>query len=116
MTQYLEAQGYEIVLAKNGVEAIEAMRTQKPDLVLMDVQMPEMDGLEATRRIRADETIAHTPIIAVTSFAMESDREEIVAAGVNSYMTKPVGLKELVKEVARPLEKNEQESKGKASE
>ncbi len=85
MTQYLEAQGYEIFLAKNGAEAIEATRIQKPDLVLMDVQMPEMDGLEATRRIRADEAIADTPIIAVTSFAMESDREEIVAAGVNSY-------------------------------
>jgi signal transduction histidine kinase/ActR/RegA family two-component response regulator len=107
MTQYLEAQGYQIVLAKNGREAVEFAVTHKPDLIVMDVQMPEMDGLEATRRVRGDRTIAHTPIIAVTSFAMDSDREQIPAAGVDGYLTKPVSLRELVSEIAKHLKRSE---------
>jgi PAS domain S-box-containing protein len=113
MTQYLEAQGYQVVLAKNGREAVELARTQTPDLIVMDVQMPEMDGLEATRQIRAGNSIgeadrsgiAHPPIIAVTSFAMDSDREQILAAGVDGYLTKPVSLRELVSEIAKLLKR-----------
>ncbi|MBD2681297.1 MULTISPECIES: ATP-binding protein [Nostoc] len=101
ITQYLEAYGYEIVLANNGQEAIEIAKTQHPKLILMDVQMPEMDGLEATRQIRADLDIAHIPIIALTSFAMRSDKEQIMAVGVDSYMAKPVSLKELVAEIEK---------------
>jgi CheY-like chemotaxis protein len=101
------------VLAKNGREAVELARTQTPDLIVMDVQMPEMDGLEATRQIRAGNSIgeadrsgiAHTPIIAVTSFAMDSDREQILAAGVDGYLTKPVSLRELVSEIAKLLKR-----------
>ncbi|WP_254721731.1 response regulator [Kovacikia minuta] len=103
MTQYLEAQGYRIVLARNGRDAVELARTESPDAIVMDVQMPEMDGLEATRRIRADGDIALTPIIAVTSFAMDSDREKILAAGVDGYLTKPVSLRALVGEIAKYL-------------
>ncbi|MBD2519725.1 response regulator [Nostoc sp. FACHB-973] len=103
ITQYLEAYGYQIVIANNGYEAVEIAKAQRPQLILMDVQMPEMDGLEATRQIRADADIAHIPIIALTSFAMRSDREQILAVGVDSYMAKPVSLKELVAEIAKYL-------------
>ncbi|HEY9798949.1 MAG TPA: response regulator [Leptolyngbyaceae cyanobacterium] len=101
ITQYLKAYGYRIVLANNGQEAIEIAKTQRPQLILMDVQMPEMDGLEATRQIRQDADIAHIPIIALTSFAMRSDKEQIMAVGVDSYMSKPVSLKELVAEIGK---------------
>ncbi|MBD2340784.1 response regulator [Calothrix sp. FACHB-156] len=103
ITQYLQAYGYRIVLANNGVEAVAIAKAQRPNLILMDVQMPEMDGLEATRQIRADINIAQIPIIALTSFAMRSDREQILAVGVDSYMAKPVSLKELVAEIAKYL-------------
>jgi CheY-like chemotaxis protein len=105
ITQYLEAQGYRIVVAENGRIAVEMAKAQQPDLILMDVQMPEMDGLEATRQIRADAQMAHIPIIALTSFAMESDREKVLAAGVDDYMAKPVSLKELVDAIAQHLSK-----------
>lgn len=88
-------------MANNGQEAIEIAKTQRPQLILMDVQMPEMDGLEATRQIRQDADIAHIPIIALTSFAMRSDKEQIMAVGVDSYMSKPVSLKELVAEIGK---------------
>ncbi|MBD2503303.1 ATP-binding protein [Anabaena azotica] len=101
ITQYLKAYGYRILLANNGQQAIEIAKTQQPQLILMDVQMPEMDGLEATRQIRQDADIAHIPIIALTSFAMRSDQEQIMAVGVDSYMSKPVSLKELVAEIGK---------------
>jgi CheY-like chemotaxis protein len=91
------------MLANNGEEAIKIAKTQRPQLILMDVQMSEMDGLEATRQIRADADIAHIPIIALTSFAMRSDKEQIMAVGVDSYMSKPVSLKELVIEIGKYL-------------
>ncbi|BCL33907.1 ATP-binding protein [Nostoc sp. MS1] len=105
ITQYLKAYGYRLVLANNGQEAVEIAKTQRPQLILMDVQMPQMDGLEATRQIRADADIAHIPIIALTSFAMRSDKEQIMAVGVDSYMAKPVSLKELVAEIGKYISK-----------
>ncbi|BAZ49302.1 multi-sensor signal transduction histidine kinase [Nostoc sp. NIES-4103] len=101
ITPYLESYGYRIVLANNGEQAVAIAKLQRPNLILMDVQMPQMDGLEATRQIRADADIAHIPIIALTSFAMRSDREQILAVGVDSYMAKPVSLKELVQQIAK---------------
>ena len=103
ITQYLEAQGYRIVVAQNGRMAVEMAKAQQPDLILMDVQMPEMDGLEATRQIRADAQMAHIPIIALTSFAMERDREQALASGVDGYMAKPIILKELVSAIGQHL-------------
>jgi PAS domain S-box-containing protein len=96
IAEYLEVRGYRVEVARNGSDAITSIRQFQPALVLMDIQMPGMDGLEATRRIRADETIAHIPIIALTALAMEGDRERCLAAGVNEYMSKPVRLKALL--------------------
>jgi PAS domain S-box-containing protein len=96
---YLELAGYHVITAKDGVEGITQAQLMHPDLILMDVMMPRMDGLEATRRLRNEPEFAATPIIALTALAMPSDRERCISAGMNDYMSKPVNLKELVKTI-----------------
>jgi signal transduction histidine kinase/ActR/RegA family two-component response regulator len=93
---YLSAKGYQVTVARNGDEAIERAREEKPNLILMDVQMPKMDGLEATRRIRDDTELAGIPIIALTALVMPGDRERCLAAGANEYVSKPANLHRLV--------------------
>lgn len=97
VSNYLRLRGCEVHAARNGLEAIAAARACLPDIILMDVQMPEMDGLEATRRLRADPTLRLTPIIALTALAMPGDRERCLDAGMDDYLSKPLGLKELHK-------------------
>ena len=93
----LASMGYQADLATNGVEAIEAVERQPYDLVLMDVQMPEMDGLEATRRIAEEIPIERRPwIVAMTANAMDGDREACLEAGMNGYISKPIRVEELV--------------------
>jgi PAS domain S-box-containing protein len=94
---YLELAGYRIVTAQDGLDAIVQAKLVHPDLILMDVQMPRMDGLEAARRLRAESEFEHTPIIALTALAMPNDRERCLAAGMDEYMSKPINLKALVK-------------------
>lgn len=96
---YLSVKGYQVILAANGVEAIDFAREAQPDLILMDVQMPEMDGLEVMRRLRADPELCGIPIIAVTALAMPGDRERCLEAGANEYLTKPVSLKRLLQTI-----------------
>jgi len=98
LSTYLQTKGYRIVVAHNGSEAIQVARDHRPALILMDLQMPTMDGLEATRRLRAEShpQLAHVPIIALTALAMPGDREHSLAAGANEYMSKPVHIKSLV--------------------
>ena len=92
---YLESHGYKVNTAKNGIEGIAKAREERPDLILMDVMMPEMDGLEATKRIRSEPGLGAVPIIALTALAMTGDRERCLAAGMNDYLSKPVKLKEM---------------------
>jgi len=97
----LQQMGYRADLASNGLEAIESIERQTYDLVLMDVQMPEMDGLEATRRIVARRPAAERPrIVAMTANAMQGDREACLAAGMDDYLTKPIRIDELVAALA----------------
>jgi CheY-like chemotaxis protein len=96
---YLQAYGYRIIVAQNGVDALEKAEEAFPSLILMDIQMPEMDGLEAIRLLRANPRFAYTPIIALTALAMPGDREHSLAAGANEYMSKPVSLNILVQTI-----------------
>ncbi|WP_199338817.1 response regulator [Nostoc sp. FACHB-145] len=91
---YLTSCGFRLIVATNGQEAIN-LAQQQPDLILMDIQMPGMDGLEAIRQIRADCTLTNVPIIAVTALAMAGDRDKCLAAGATDYLAKPVSLKQL---------------------
>jgi len=95
MLSYLEAYGLRMAIACNGLEAVHLIKQCPPELVLMDIQMPEMDGLEAIRQIRADSSFANFPIIALTALAMPDDRERCLNAGANEYLTKPVRLKQV---------------------
>ena len=96
-TRILEKMGHSVVLANNGKEALSALATEKFDLVFMDLQMPEMDGLSATRSIREQEkqTHSHLPIIAMTAHALKGDRERCLEGGMDGYVSKPINVKEL---------------------
>jgi len=87
--------GYRLIVAKNGQEAINLAFSQCPDLILMDIQMPGISGLEAIREIRSTLNLVTTPIIALTALAMEGDRELCLEAGANEYLAKPFKLKQL---------------------
>ena len=97
----LEKRGYRVVVAGNGREALETLRKDTFDLVLMDVQMPEMDGLEATRAIRDTEQVSgtHLPVIALTAHAMKGDRDRCLAAGMDGYLSKPIPAAELLRTI-----------------
>jgi PAS domain S-box-containing protein len=103
-SSYLEAKGYRMILAENGMEAVQMTKSHYPDLILMDIQMPEMDGLEAIKQIRLNPYLATIPIIALTAFAMPGDQEKCLAAGANKYVSKPLKLRELVNTMQQLLE------------
>ena len=92
----LQAKGYRLQEATTGARAVDLATAHRPDLVLMDVQLPDIDGLEALGRLRADRRTASIPVIAVTAQAMRGDRERFLAAGFDGYVSKPVNIVELV--------------------
>ncbi|MBK9925881.1 MAG: PAS domain S-box protein [Anaerolineales bacterium] len=102
--EYLMDRGHEVVIAHNGQEAIMRAKELSPDLILMDIQMPEMDGLEAIQQLRLNTRFATTPIIALTALAMPGDRERCLKAGANEYMSKPVRLKDLAETINNLLQ------------
>jgi PAS domain S-box-containing protein len=104
--EYLKSHGYRFLQAHDGSEAIEKAQSSNPDVILMDIQMPVMDGLEAIRRLRKDPRFVSTPIIAITALAMPGDRERCIEAGANEYLSKPVRLKSLKKIIEDLLENN----------
>jgi CheY-like chemotaxis protein len=101
---YLNIKGYQVRLAKNGHEAIESALANPPDLILMDIQMPEMDGLAAIQQIRQIPVLAEIPIIALTALAMKGDRERCLGAGANEYLSKPIKLKILLANIQTLLQ------------
>lgn len=99
----LRSKEYEIIEANSAEAGITLARERQPALILMDIQLPEMDGREAMRILKSDETARQIPIIAVTSFAMKGDREDLLADGFNDYLAKPIDIKELRKVVEHHL-------------
>ncbi len=99
----LRSQGYQVRAATNAQEAFDTIKAERPDLILMYVQLPGMDGLEATRKIKAEPTTRDIPVVAVTSYAMKGDREKALAAGCSGYITKPIDKDTFVQEVATVL-------------
>ena len=97
----LLATGYRPLEATTGGEAIDLAITRSPDLVLMDIQLPDVDGIQALRRLRADARTAGIPVLAVTAQAMEGDRERFLAEGFDGYLSKPVDVRELIRTVRR---------------
>ena len=91
--------GYELIEAESGEEALMAVEAQRPDLILMDIQLPVMDGYEATRRIKSNPGMKEIPIIAVTSYALSGDEGKARAAGCNAYVTKPFSPRALLAKV-----------------
>ena len=96
LSRRLERKGYQVVLAVDGQSGVEMAQTQAPDLVLMDMSLPVLDGWEATRCLKADAATQHIPVIALTAHAMSSDREKALEAGCDDYDTKPVEMPRLL--------------------
>lgn len=94
--EILTLNGYEIVEAKSGAEAVRLTATERPDIVLMDIQLPEMDGITATRIIKADERNRAVPVLALTASAMKGDEEKILSKGFDGYLAKPIDVKKLI--------------------
>jgi two-component system, cell cycle response regulator DivK len=99
----LRSQGYDVVEVTNAAEALEILAKDPPDLIVMDIQLPEMDGLEVTTKLKAEPATAKIPVIAVTSYAMAGDREKALAAGCSGYVTKPIDKTIFLAEISRHL-------------
>tara|TARA_R100000455_G_C6268937_1_gene124504 strand:- start:787 stop:1164 length:378 start_codon:yes stop_codon:yes gene_type:complete len=99
----LEAHGYDVLGTRNGLKALELAREHRPDLILMDIQLPEVSGLEVTKWIKDDEELSAIPVIAVTAFAMKGDEERIRAGGCEAYMSKPITVTTFIETVQKFL-------------
>lgn len=99
MSRRLRRRGYEVVLATDGQQGVDKARSEKPDIVLLDMNLPVIDGWTAAREIRSDPATARIPIIALTAHAMAGDREKTIAAGCNDYHPKPIDFARLVEQI-----------------
>ncbi|QLP97894.1 MAG: response regulator [Rhodoblastus sp.] len=95
----LEANGYKTLQSRNGVAAVELARKHKPNLILMDIQLPEVSGLEVTAWLKQDEELKHIPVVAITAFAMKGDEEKIRARGCEAYLSKPISVTKFLETV-----------------
>lgn len=101
LSRRLIRRGYAISIAVNGQDGLDVARAEPPDLILMDLSLPVLDGWEATRLLRKDKAIRHIPVIALTAHAMAGDREKALAAGCDTYETKPVNFERLLEKIER---------------
>jgi CheY-like chemotaxis protein len=104
LSRRLTRRGYEVAIAIDGAQGVEMARTETPDLILMDLSLPIIDGWEATRRIKAAQDTKHLPVIGLTAHAMAGDREKAMDAGCDDYDTKPIELERLLKKVETLLQ------------
>lgn len=106
LSRRLARKGYEVIIAVDGAEGINAARQQTPDLILMDMSLPVLDGWEATRQLKSEVATRHIPIIALTAHAMAGDREKAIEAGCDEYETKPVEFQRLLSKIEAILNGN----------
>ena len=106
LSRRLSRRGFDIVLAEDGQKAVDMAESESPDLILMDMSLPVVDGWEATRRIKADEKTRDIPIIALTAHAMAGDKEKTIAAGCDDYDTKPIELPRLLDKINALLDRS----------
>jgi two-component system cell cycle response regulator DivK len=104
LSRRLRRKGYEVLVATDGQEGIAMAQRELPDLVLMDLSLPDLDGWEATRRLKKDAKTQHIPVIALTAHAMSGDREKAIDAGCDEYDTKPIDLRRLLSKMVRFVE------------
>ncbi|WP_306254052.1 response regulator [Parvularcula sp. IMCC14364] len=102
-TDLLEAHGYDTIQSTNGHDAVDLARDNNPDLILMDIQLPERSGLDVTKDIKADPELAQIPVIAITAFAMKSDEQRIRDGGCEDYLAKPISIPVFIETVKRYL-------------
>jgi CheY-like chemotaxis protein len=103
LAQMLELNGFEVAVASDGLEGVEKTQSWLPDLILMDLRMPRMDGFEAIKIIRSDDNTAHIPIIAISAWASAKHKERAMEAGADEHFTKPVDLNRLLTTIGRYL-------------
>lgn len=99
LSRRLQRKGFEVVEALDGEEGLAKAKSESPDLILMDMSLPVLDGWEATRRLKADESLKSIPVVALTAHAMADDRQKALDAGCDDYDTKPVELKRLLRKI-----------------
>jgi len=95
----LEAKGYNVIQTRNGLHALDLAKEHRPDLILMDIQLPEVSGLEVTKWIKEDDAISSIPVIAVTAFAMKGDEERIRQGGCEAYISKPISVSSFIQTI-----------------
>ena len=105
VTYLLESGGYEVEVAVDGEQALEVLQQRTPDLILMDMQLPKVDGYEATRRIKADERLRNIPLVALTAHSMRGDQDKALASGCDLYVTKPIDADQLLALIAKLLQR-----------
>jgi CheY-like chemotaxis protein len=103
ITMTLRGKGYELLEATDGEQALDMATRERPNLIIMDVQLPKLDGLEVTKRLRATPVSSQIPIIALTAYAMKGDREKAIAAGCDEYVSKPIDTRQFPEVVAEML-------------
>lgn len=96
LARYMALMGYDVLTAINGIQAVDIAQGQYPDIILMDMRLPLMDGWQATRKLKADATTSSIPIIALTAYAMNEERQKCLEAGCNAYQSKPVDMPQLL--------------------
>ena len=99
----LRAKNYTLLKATDGEEALDMAMRERPDLIIMDIQLPKMNGLEVTRKLRETPAFSHTPIIGITAYAMKGDREKVIESGCDAYLSKPINTRELPEVIAQML-------------
>lgn len=97
----LEAFGYKTIKTRDGRQAVDIVRDQRPDLIIMDIQLPEISGLDITRKLKADPELRSIPVVAVTAFAMRGDEQRIRAEGCEAYLSKPISVQTFLETVKR---------------